>query len=368
MILLPADYQKILPHPHYIDSLKIYIREAIKDGAFPGCAISFGFRNRIVFQEAFGHFSYDLQSKTVQNSSIFDLASVTKVVATTTIVMILFDQGRLNLDWKVVDVVPDFKGKNKELVTIRHLLTHSSGLPGWIQFYLTMKGKEPIFKEICQTDLIYQPGAKTIYSDLGMILMQKVIETITQKPLNLLVKELITGPLNMTRTFFNPEQQYLSEIVPTEVSDFHKQLVRGVVHDENAFVMGGVSGHAGLFSSVEDLSVFCQMYLNGGIYNFERVLEPETIKLFTSRQNQVEGSTRALGWDTRSEQESMSGDFMSLQAFGHSGFTGTTVWIDPVYDLFVVLLTNRVHPTRENQKIRKVRPMVHNFVMKSILD
>ncbi len=364
----PVDYQTFLPNPVYIDSLRWYLQEAIKDSAFPGCAISVGVKGCLVLQEGFGNFTYDPHSKRVHTNSIFDLASVTKVVSSTTVAMVLYDRGLLKLDWKVSDIIPDFKGDEKDQVTIRHLLTHTSGLPGWIPFYLTMKGKERIIQEISSTDLIYQPGTQTIYSDLGIILMQKVLETITQKPLDMLVKEYISGPLAMERTYYNPESHWLNEIVPTEMSAFHKKLVRGFVHDENTFAMGGVSGHAGLFSTVDDLSKFCQMYLNGGIYDYKRILEPKTIVMFTTRQNIVEGSTRALGWDTRSEKESTSGDFMSMNAFGHLGFTGTSIWMDPDNEIFVILLTNRIYPTRENQKIRRVRPRVHNYVMKAVLD
>ena len=279
----------------------------------------------------------------------------------------LYDRDLLQLEWRISDIIPAFQGKNKDQVTIRHLLTHTSGLPGWIKFYLNISGKERIVQEICATDLIYPPGTKSVYSDLGMILMQKIIETITQKPLDLLVKENISDPLGMERTFYSPDQSWLNDIVPTEYSEWRKALVRGFVHDENTYAMGGVSGHAGLFSTTEDLAVFCQMYLNGGSYDYRRLLDQETIDLFTARQNLVEGSTRSLGWDTRSEQSSMSGNFMSMRAYGHSGFTGTTIWIDPDNEVFVVFLTNRVHPTRKNNKIREVRPRVHNYVMKAIL-
>jgi len=367
MVLEPVNNLTAFANPLYLDSLKNFLQTSISDSAFPGCAISVGYRNHLILNEAFGRFTYDPQSTPDQPNSIFDLASVTKVVVTTTIAMILYDQGRLNLDWPVQYVIPEFMGEGREQVTIRNLLTHTSGLPGWVKFYETMQGKERIVQEICQTALIYQPGTKSIYSDLGMILMQKILETIAQKPLNLLFEEYVASPLGMGQTFYNPEPKYLNEIVPTEISEFHHKLVHGFVHDENTFVMGGVSGHAGLFSTAEDLALFCQMYLNGGIYKFKRILQPETIKLFTSRQNLVEGSTRAIGWDTRSEEHSMAGKYMSMQAFGHSGFTGTTVWIDPANDVFVVLLTNRVYPTRENQSIRRVRPQVHDYVMQAIL-
>lgn len=367
MTLTNADYRSAAPNPVYLDSLTTYLNSAITDSAFPGCAISVGYRGKLIFDQGFGHFTYDPRSKKVSTDAIYDLASLTKVVATTTIAMILYDRDLLQLDWKVADIIPDFKGKDKDQVTIRHLLTHTSGLPGWVQFYLTLSGKERIVQKICATDLIYQPGTQTVYSDLGMILMQRIIETIAQKPLDLLVKEYLSKPLGLERTFYTPAQTVFGEVVPTELSEFHKQVVRGFVHDENTFAMGGVSGHAGLFSTVEDLAVFCQMYLNGGIYDYQRILNAETIDLFTVRQNLVEGSTRCLGWDSRSDSGSMSGDYMSMRVFGHSGFTGTTIWIDPENQVFVVLLTNRVYPTRNNQKIRQVRPRVHNLVMKAVL-
>jgi CubicO group peptidase (beta-lactamase class C family) len=360
--------QPDIPKPQYLDSLSLYLNQAISDSAFPGCAISIGYKGNLIFEQSFGHFTYDTSSPAVKVNSIFDLASLTKVVATTTITMILYDQGRLNLDQKVADIVPAFNGDHKDKITIRHLLTHTSGLPGWVRFYLELQGKERIIQEICDIDLINDPGTVYVYSDLGMIMMQKILETIAQKPLDQLVKDYITTPLKMNRTFYNPGRQLISQIVPTEISDWHQKLVHGFVHDENTYAMGGVSGHAGLFSTVQDLSIFCQMYLNGGVYDEKRILKSETIQLFTKRQNIVKGSTRALGWDTRSEQNSMAGDYMSMQAFGHSGFTGTTIWIDPVNQVFVVLLSNRVYPTRENRKISSVRPIIHNYAMRSVLN
>jgi len=368
LISTQSTAQVEFPNPRYLDSLGVYLNQAIGDSAFPGCAISVGYNSKLIFEQSFGNFTYDSNSQKVEVNSIYDLASVTKVIATTTTAMVLYDQGRLGLDQKVVEIVPEFQGENKENVTIRHLLTHTSGLPGWVRFYLDLEGKERIVREICDIELINEPGTTYVYSDLGMIMMQKILETIAHKSLDLLVRDYITIPLNMNRTFYNPDSSLKNQIVPTEVSEWHQKLVHGFVHDENTYVMGGVSGHAGLFSTIQDLSIFCQMYLNGGQYNNRRILKSETIDLFTNRQNIIEGSTRALGWDTRSEQHSMAGEFMSMQAFGHSGFTGTTVWIDPENQVFVVLLSNRVYPTRENRKISQLRPIVHNHVMKAILD
>lgn len=358
---------QLLAHPAYIDSLRDFLKQSIADSAFPGCAVAVGYNGYLVMKEAFGHFTYDPATKADAVNSIFDLASVTKVVATTTSAMILYNRGQLDLDWKVQDIVPEFAGPGKEKITIRHLLTHSSGLPGWKKFYLEMSGKEQIIAEICKTDLEYEPGTKMVYSDLGMIMMMQVIETLTRKSLDFFAAENIFLPLGMERTFYKPQPKYLADIVPTEFSEFHKRMVRGFVHDENTYAMGGVSGHAGLFSTVEDLAAFCQMMLNGGIYRHRRILKPGTISLFTSRQHLPEGSDRALGWDTRSAERSSSGHLMSMSAFGHTGFTGTSLWLDPENNVFVVLLTNRVHPTRENHKILKVRPRVHDLVMKAVL-
>jgi CubicO group peptidase (beta-lactamase class C family) len=368
LISAPSQAQRDIPNPEYLDSLSIYLNKAISDSAFPGCAISIGHRGKLILEQSFGHYTYDIHSSKVEVNSIFDLASLTKVVATTTTAMILYDQGRLNLDQKVIEIVPEFTGGEKDEVTIRHILTHTSGLPGWVRFYLDLEGKERIVQEICDTELINEPGTTYVYSDLGMILVQKILETIAQKPLDQLVRDYVTTPLNMNRTFYNPDSGLIKQIVPTEISEWHQKLVHGFVHDENTYVMGGVSGHAGLFSTVQDLSIFCQMYLNNGFYDNKRIIKAETINLFTSRQDIVEGSTRALGWDTRSEEHSMAGEYMSMSAFGHSGFTGTTVWIDPENQVFIVFLSNRVYPTRENRKISGVRPIVHNYVMKSILN
>jgi len=368
MQLEKVDYKNHVKHPHYIDSLKIYLQQSIADSAFPGCAVAIGHNGKLLFNEGFGHFTYDDNSSKVKTNSIFDLASVTKVVSTTSAAMLLYNRGLLDLNWKVQNILPDFLGKEKGLITIKHLLTHTAGLPAWKRYYLNYKGQETILKQIYKEDLVYSPGSLNLYSDLGIILTQKIIEVITQKPLNAFNEENLFKPLGMDRTFYNPDKSFLPEIVPTENSDFHKKIVHGFVHDENTWAMGGVSGHAGLFSTSEDLAKFYQMMLNKGLYDFKRILSENTIKYFTKRDGKVEGSTRAIGWDTRSKEKSSSGHFMSMKAFGHAGFTGTSIWMDPENEVFVILLTNRVHPTRENHKIRKVRPQVADYAMKAILD
>jgi len=368
MQLDKLDYKNHVKNPHYIDSLKLYLNQSIADSAFPGCAVAVGHKGKLLLNEAFGHFTYDKNSAKVQTNSIFDLASVTKVISATSAAMLLYERGLLDLNWKVQDILPDFLGKEKGLVTVKHLLTHTAGLPAWKRYFLNYKDQENILQQIYKEDLVYSPGTLNMYSDLGMILTQNIIEVISQEPLDIFNKENLFGPLGMERTFYNPDKNYLPEIVPTEYSDLHKKVVHGFVHDENTWAMGGVSGHAGLFSTSEDLAKFCQMMLNKGLYNFKRILSENTIKYFTKRDGKVEGSTRAIGWDTRSEENSSSGHYMSMKAFGHTGFTGTSIWMDPENEVFVILLTNRVHPTRENHKIRKVRPQVANYAMKAIFN
>ncbi|MFC2088995.1 glycoside hydrolase family 3 N-terminal domain-containing protein [Calditrichota bacterium] len=367
MQLEKGDYKKLVHNPQCIDSLQIILQQSIADSAFPGCAIAVGNKGKLIFSDAFGRFTYDPNSNKVKTNSIFDLASVTKVVSTTSAAMFLHQRGLLDINWKVQDILPEFLGKEKGLVTVKHLLTHCSGLPAWRRYYLTLTGQDQILKAIYAEELEFTPGTLTMYSDLGMILMQKIIEVITQQKLNHFVDDNIYKPLGMNRTFYKPDISYINEIVPTEYSDWHGKVVHGFVHDENTYAMGGISGHAGLFSTVEDLAKYCQMLLNNGVYNQKKVFKKKTIELFTKRSGFLEGSTRAIGWDTRSEESSSSGHYMSMRAFGHTGFTGTSIWLDPENEVFVVLLTNRVHPTRENQKIRKVRPKVADLVMKAIL-
>lgn len=366
MQLEKVDYRDWVNHPQYIDSLQLYLQQSISDGAFPGCAVAAGYKGKLIFSGGFGHFTYDPNSARVTTNSIFDLASVTKVVSTTSAAMLLYQRDLLDLNLKVQDILPEFRGSEKGLVTVKHLLTHSSGLPAWRRYYLSLKGQDQILKAIYAEELEFTPGTLTMYSDLGMILMQKIIEVITQQKLNHFVDKNIYKPLDMNRTFYNPDTFYLNDIVPTEKSDWHGKVIHGFVHDENTYAMGGISGHAGLFSTVEDLAKFCQMMLNYGVYNQKKIFKKKTLEVFTKRVGLLEGSTRAIGWDTRSEENSSSGHYMSMKAFGHTGFTGTSIWMDPENQLFVVLLSNRVHPTRENHKIRKVRPQVADYVMKAI--
>jgi beta-N-acetylhexosaminidase len=346
------------------------IEKAIAEKAFPGATLAVGYRGKVSVR-AFGKLSYDAKAAAVNPSTIYDIASLTKVVVTTTLAEKLAEGDfavPLDLDAPVVRYLPEWaSGPNAEWrrkVTVRHLLTHTSGLPAFKEYWRTSKGKQDTLGRIFAEPLEYEPGTKEIYSDLGIILMAEIIERLTGRTLDDLAKSYIFSPLGMKDTMYRPPKKLWPTIAPTEIDNqLRHRLVQGEVHDENAFAIGGVSGHAGLFSTAPDLAAFCQMLLNGGVYAHQRIARRATIAQFTTPQ-QLSGGTRTLGWAVPTEGGS-SGHYFSAHSYGHTGFTGTSIWIDPERQLFVVLLTNRVHPTRENIKIQQVRPAVHDAVMQA---
>src|SRR5712664_3959886 len=347
------------------------IERAVADKAFPGAAVAIGYRGRISLH-AFGNLSYAANAPAVDTHTMYDIASLTKVVATTTLVAKLAEGDfpvPLDLDARVERYLPEWaSGPNAEWrhrVTVRHLLTHTSGLPPFKEYWRTSKNKQDTLTKIFAEPLDYEPGTKEIYSDLGIILMAEIIERLTGRTLDDLARTYIFSPLAMQNSTYNPTKKIWSSIAPTEIdNNLRHRLVQGEVHDENAFAIGGVSGHAGLLSTAPDLAAFCQMLLNGGVYAHQRILRRATVTQFTTPQ-QLSGGTRTLGWAVPTEGGS-SGHYFSAHSFGHTGFTGTSIWIDPDRQLFVVLLTNRVHPTRENTKIQKVRVELHDAVMRAL--
>jgi beta-N-acetylhexosaminidase len=341
------------------------IKDAIRDSVFPGAQVAIVKDGVLALNRAYGTHTYELASRDVSPETIYDLASLTKVIATTTAVMKLHDEGKLSLDDQVAKYVPQFSTSPKSRITLRHLLTHTSGLPPFRQLWKLASSAEAALDSVYATQLVAVPGDTTIYSDLGMITMGKIVEKITGMSLDAYMKQEFFEPLGMTSTTFTPLQEWWVGIAPTEVdTGWRRQLVWGTVHDENADLLGGVSGHAGLFSTATDLAVFMQMLLNGGTYRGEKYLNGETIMQFTRRQS--ESSTRALGWDTKSATGSSAGNLFSARSFGHTGFTGTSIWVDPDRNLAVVFLTNRVHPTRANTKIFRVRPALHDAVIDAL--
>jgi len=371
---LPADPMKLQPMDvrgeAQLQPVFTVIEKAIADKAFPGATLAVGYRDQVSYH-AFGHLSYDKDSPAVKLNTMYDLASLTKVVVTTTLVEKLVEGDfpvPLDLDAPIERYLPEWaNGPQPEWrhkVTVRHLMTHTSGLPPFKEYWRTSTGKQDTLNRIFVEPLEYEPGTKMVYSDLGIILMAEIIQRLTGQPLDQLANEYIFQPLGMKDSMYNPPKSIWPTIAPTEFdARYRHRLVQGEVHDENAYAIGGVSGHAGVFSTSPDLAAFCQMYLNGGIYAHNRIVKRATIAEFTAPQPLAQ-NTRTLGWVVPTEGSS-SGHYYSVHSFGHTGFTGTSIWIDPDRQIFVVLLTNRVNPTRENMKIAEVRPAVHDAVMKA---
>jgi beta-glucosidase-like glycosyl hydrolase/CubicO group peptidase (beta-lactamase class C family) len=341
---------------------------AVADRAFPGGVLAVGHRGELTIH-AFGRQTYEATAPAVQADTIYDAASLSKPVVTTTLLAMLVAADRVQLDAPVVRYLPEWAAgpapQWRREVTLRHLLTHTSGLPGHKPYFETSRSRHELLAKVLAEPLLFEPGTQAAYSDLAFILLGEIVERTTGKRLDALARERILAPLGMNDSMYNPPKSLLARIAPTENDTaFRKRLVHGAVHDENASVMGGVAGHAGLFTTAADLAAFCQTMLNGGIYAHQRLLRRSTIEQFTSRQT-IAGGTRALGWTVPTEGSS-SGRYFSARSYGHTGFTGTSIWIDPEKDLFVILLTNRVYPTRENEKIQQVRPAVHDAVVEAL--
>ena len=312
----------------------------------------------------FGQFTYDVGSKRVEAETIFDLASLTKAVATTTMAMLLYERGLLELDSPAAAILPELSSagdKRHEQITFRMLLAHSSGLPGHVRLYETGKGDE-IFWAACRTPLEAAPGVRAGYSDIGFILLGKALERLADEELASFSQREIFGPLAMMHTMFQPPTELRCSIPPAQDDrEFRRKIVQGEVDDENAWAMGGIGGHAGLFSNARDLSRFANCMLGGG----SPILRKETIERFTKRQNLPAGSSWGLGWDTPSSP-SQSGRYFSPSSYGHLGFTGTSLWIDPERQLSVSFLTNRTWPDRRSEKIKQVRPNLHDAIVEDL--
>ena len=345
------------------------LEHAVKDHAFPGGVLAVGWNGQLV-EHAFGRLTYDAKSPKVRDATIYDVASLTKPIVTTSAIMMLVAEGRVDLDAPLSRYLPDWtSGANasqqadwRKKVTVRELLLHTSGLPAHREFYKNTKDHNEILKRAHAEPLVAEPGTKVEYSDLGFMLLGEIVERLTGETLDEFAHEEIFAPLGMSHSYFNPPRSLRAQIAPTEKeSMFRKRQLQGEVDDANAFAMGGVAGHAGLFSTAQDISVFAQMMLNGGMYAQERLFTRAMVDQFTKRVN-VGDSARTLGWDVPTDNSS-SGHYMSQRAYGHNGFTGTSMWIDPEKGLFVILLTNRVYPSAANNEIRRVRPALHDAII-----
>ncbi len=366
MTLRSAGPEEVGFRPEGLVEVDRVLERALAERAFPGAVVAVGKDSALVHLKAFGHLTYEADAPKVGTDTIYDLASLTKVIVPTTMAMMLADEGRLDIDRPVSAFIPAFRGGAKNRVKVVHLLTHSSGLPWWEPFYKDVRGKEDMLQRIVASELTREPGTASEYSDLGAILLGEILERVAGESVDSFARRRIFAPLGMRDTGYGPPEHLLPRIAPTERDSWRGRVLHGEVHDENAYALGGIAAHAGLFGTAADLARFAQMLLNGGVYDHHRLISSATVERFT-RKAGIPGSSRALGWDTPSEGSS-AGTLFSPHSFGHTGFTGTSMWIDADRRMFLILLTNRVHPTRDNQAIRKVRPTVADAVVRALAE
>ena len=340
------------------------LAKAIRNRAFPAASIAVAHRDKLIALKAFGRFTYKSPSPEVSTDSIFDLASLTKVVATTSMAMILYERGLLDLEAPIVGVLPEFRSNDarRAQVAFRMLLAHSSGLPAYEKLFLRAFTREALLREAFAVPLKHDPGTHAEYSDIGFILLGIALERIAGEAIDTFCQREVFAPLGMANTAFNPSVSSRDRIVPAaEDRTFRKRTIQGEVQDENASVMGGVAGHAGVFSTAADVAAFANAMLNGG----RPIFKQTTIHLFTRRELSPAGTSRALGWDTPSNP-SQAGKYFSAASYGHLGYTGTSLWIDPERQLSITLLTNRTWPDCSNQVIKEVRPRFHDAVVEAL--
>lgn len=359
-----------------LNRLENLLKAAIEARTIPGAVICVGRKGKIAYWRAFGWSQLVPFKKKMTREMIFDLASLTKPIATATSVMILVEQGKLRLKDRVKKYIPEFRkyqgeeGAGEEAL-IWHLLTHTSGLPPYAQVEKIEKlygcpcQLEEMVEYIARLEKLAPPGQEFRYSCLGFISLAYIVEKVSDEKLAYFAQRHIFQPLGMTRTFFRPSREMKSQCVPTE--KLPTGLLQGVVHDPLARLLGGVSGNAGLFSSAGDLALFAQMMLNQGCLNGVRILSPLSVRRLTEVFPAVSFSGRGLGWDINSSYASPRGDLFSLGSYGHTGYTGTSLWIDPETQTFVILLTNRVHP-EDKGSVTSLRSRVANVVAAAILD
>jgi serine-type D-Ala-D-Ala carboxypeptidase len=373
VLRLKTDWHHVM---HYLDS-------AVARGAAPGAVLGVTHDGeRFVFGT--GRLG-DLDASRPGPRTVYDLASLTKVVGLTTGLMLAVNEGKIELDAPVQRYVPAFAGAEKEKVTVRQLLGHAGGLPAWRPLFREASSRRDAFALADTTPLEYPPGSRDVYSDLGAIVLTQILETVYHQRIDSLVEQRIFGPLGLTSLRYLPPPGWLPRIAPTEMDPWRGRVLRGEVHDENAAVMDGVSGHAGLFGSMEDLLGFAEWMLaqadgrsvgqsaswsesgSTSLPSDRATVRPPVFRTFTTRQNLVPGSSRALGWDTP-DSGSSSGSLLSPHSVGHTGFTGTSIWIDFDRRVAIVLLSNRVHPTRNNPRWNPVRAGVADLVMTTLFE
>jgi len=358
------------------DRIKSLMNEGVERGVYPGAVLLVGHKGENIFFQEVGHRSLAPGSDPMQKGTIFDLASLTKPLATSLAIMSMVDKEVVHLDQPLTDLLPETVPEDKRNLTLRLLLCHSAGFPDWKPFYLELnqfpleERKKQLRQRLLKIPLTYRPGNEVLYSDLGFMMLEWIVEESTGLPLNKFVDKYFYGPLSLKRTFFSNTECQLrfeeDQFAATEDCPWRKRIMRGYVHDENAYVLGGYSSHAGLFGTAEEVYLLADLLRRHFLGQRADYLKPETVKTFFNRQNIVNGSTWALGWDTPSTQDSSSGRYFSTNSVGHLGFTGTSVWMDLEKDIIVVSLTNRIHPTRNNEKIKAFRPKIHDVIMEEL--
>ena len=353
------------------------VRGAIAGGAFPAASIEVGHAAGPQWCYASGRLTYDAEAETAEPSTIFDLASLTKVIATTTLLMRAIDEARVGLDDPVGKWLGEWRGVDRQAVTVRDLLAHSSGLTAYLPFYRDYRGRTEFEPAICALPLEYPPRTKSIYSDLGFMLLAFILENAQPPspgfrgaPGSIDVSRGLATQFHRLASFFtaeplrfNPPRAWRKRTAPTEVDPWRGRLLVSEVHDENTWALGGAAGHAGLFGTAAAVGAFARAALRT-LAGDSLLASPATMQTFI-RPSGVPGSSRALGWDTMLPTSSC-GTRMSPTAIGHTGFTGTSLWIDWERDLYVVFLTNRVHPTRENHRIKPVRSQLHDAIVNEV--
>ncbi len=363
-------------------AIQAALQTAVDDGVFPGAVLAVRVCGDLRCLAVAGLLSLEPPGPPVQAATIYDLASLTKPLATVTSVLLLIQGGQLNLDDPIQQFLGELGGVPIGQATVRDLLTHRSGLPGWRPLYeqLDVTAGHPgrgdglverrldVLRLIRNEPLVYQRGERSLYSDLGFILLGCLVERVSALPLDRWFEQAIARPLNAHPLSFSPATTSgldVSRVAPTEYDEWRQRLLRGDVHDENAAAMGGVAGHAGLFGTAESVLAISGAWLRAYQGKLS-LLDGDLVRQFTTRQRSGDQSSWAMGWDTPSAPSS-SGSHFSARSFGHLGYTGTSLWIDPLCELEVVLLSNRVHPSRKNEKIKQFRPAIHDLVYRTIV-
>lgn len=338
--------------------IQSFLQSSRDQRVFSGAAYGLGTRDQVLERGTLGTLAWD--GAPVTENSLWDLASITKVIVTVG-AMRLFEKGAFRLDDPIAYFLPEYSGTDKADITIFDLLTHTSGIPGQQPMYKTISTRAGMLEGIRKLPLVSNRGAMVAYTSQGFIVLGIILDKIYGKPLDTLLANEVFKPLSMVSTMFNPSGDLVERIAATEDCPWRGRVVRGQVHDENAVVLGGVCGHAGLFSCINDLLILCKMMLSEGDAGGFQYLCPSTIRLFTKCHTAHLNLARGLGWQAKDLHDSPAGDLFSTLSFGHTGFTGTSIWMDPQRNLYAVLLTNRVHPSRQSEEIKRVRGIFHNL-------